>query len=349
MLFQKIKKFIHKHESRISAGALLFGFIVDNLTLNRIDLVYENFVTISYLLIVGFGISLNHYSEQRKAQHTNWNKLNVFSPILIQFAVGGLFSAFFVFYSKSANFFTSWPFILLLVVLLIGNEFFKKYYSKVLFQTSIYFVTVFSYFIFFVPILIGKIGDWVFLISGFVSLLYIYLFIKILKKINSVSVDKNKKLLRRYILSLFLLINLLYFTNIIPPAPLSMKDSGFYSYIERSEGEYSFGKHYDNGFFSDYFRPNIELKKGQELYFYSSIFAPTRLNTDIYHHWQYFNEDIKRWETTGLVGFKIAGGRGDGYRGYTIKSNLKEGLWRVDIENKTGQVIGRRRFIIKDF
>lgn len=349
-MYQKIKHFIQKNEAKISAGALIFGFIVDNLTLKRIDLLYENFVLISYLLIVGFGIALNHYSAQRKAKHTSWNKLNIFSPIIIQFAVGGLFSAFFVFYSKSASFVTSWPFILFLVALLIGNEFFKKYYSKVLFQTTIYFVAVFSFFIFFIPIIVGKIGDWVFLLSGLISLIYVFLFIKILSKVNKESVNKNKKNLIRYVLFMFALINFLHFTNVIPPAPLSMKDSGFYSLVQRnSETGYVFGKHYDDGFWSKYFRPNIELRPGQELYFYSSVFAPTRINTEITHDWQYFNENTKRWQSISRISFDVAGGRDDGYRGFTYKTNLEKGLWRIDVESETGQVIGRRRFIIKDF
>jgi hypothetical protein len=44
----------------------------------------------------------------------------------------------------------------------------------------------------------------------------------------------------------------------------------------------------------------------------------------------------------------IAGGREAGYRGYTTKSKLDPGEWRVDVETKDGRVIGRIGFHVEE-
>src|SRR5690606_15540004 len=137
--------FYEKHERRISSFALVFGFIFDSLTLQRIDLLYENLVILSYIFLAGGGIMLINSFEEHPPENVVLSKIRNYLPLAIQFSFGGLFSAFFIFYSRSAAFSSSWPFLLVLVFLLVGNEFFKKYYQQLVFHTSIYFVAVFSF------------------------------------------------------------------------------------------------------------------------------------------------------------------------------------------------------------
>ncbi|MFM2357617.1 MAG: hypothetical protein RJA61_354 [Candidatus Parcubacteria bacterium] len=80
------------------------------------------------------------------------------------------------------------------------------------------------------------------------------------------------------------------------------------------------------------------------MYVFSAVFAPTRLNTNIVHKWQYFDYTINRWATASTIEFPIVGGEDGGYRGYSTKSSLTEGDWRVNIETRQGQVIGRVKF-----
>jgi len=147
--FQRIISFYKIHEHRISSYALLLGFIVDNFTLRRIDLFFENITMISYLVIAGTSIALLNILEEKgvASLHPIFERAHVLLSLVIQFVFGGLFSAFVVFYSRSASWASSWPFILVLLGLLIGNEFFKKRYERLVFQVSIYFIALFSYFI----------------------------------------------------------------------------------------------------------------------------------------------------------------------------------------------------------
>ena len=55
-LFQKYKEFYKRNERYVTGGALLFGFILDNFTLTRIDLKFDNIVLFTYLAIAFFAI-----------------------------------------------------------------------------------------------------------------------------------------------------------------------------------------------------------------------------------------------------------------------------------------------------
>jgi len=341
------KSWFLRNERKISAGALFAGFLFDAFTLQRIDLLYENFVFVSHLTIVAVSIFLINYLEPKSF---NWNvaeKVKTLLPVLVQFSFGALFSGFFIFYSRSASLVNSWPFVLILLVLLLGNETFRERYKRLTFQVGIYFIAIFSYLIFLIPILINKIGAWVFIASGVISLLVISLFLYALSKVIPSRIQQNKKALFRAVSGIFIVINILYFTNLIPPIPLALKVGEVANKVERTGGEYKLFAEtkplYD---FID-FRNPITIQKGAPAYFFSSVFAPADLNTGVVHVWQYFDKEKGDWVTESRISFHISGGRDEGYRGYTIKENIREGKWRVSVENSRGQVLGSTSFKVK--
>ena len=146
----------------------------------------------------------------------------------------------------------------------------------------------------------------------------------------------------QHILSIFVLFNLLYFFNIIPPIPLSLKEIGLYDFIYKnnSGGYVLIEKDMPWYSFGNYF---LKVPEGRA-YVYQSIFAPTDLNTNIYNLWQKFDEEKKRWVSLNEVSFPLVGGRAEGYRGYSFMLNLTAGSWRVDVKTKEGLIVGRIRF-----
>lgn len=353
-LFSKIKNLFsrqawkekyERYERRISSIALLTGFIIDNLTLSRIDRLFENIILFAYLSIAGAGIILINLSEQGR-WGGRFSRFHTFFIIALQFAFGALFSAFTIFYFRSSSLASSWPFILFLVGLLVANEMLKTRYQKLLFQITIFFVTIFSLTIFYVPIVTKAIGVWMFVLSGAVSLILIALFVYVLNYFVPERVEGSKKALSLSIGIVFVVINLFYFTNIIPPIPLSLKDVGVYHKVSKQIGGYKVEKEVRPWY--EFFFPfeRISFVPNNPIYVLSSVFAPTRLNTDIVHEWQYFDEEIKRWVTSGEIRFAIEGGADGGYRGFSQKSSLFPGYWRVDIETPRGQTIGRIKFKI---
>ena len=85
---------------------------------------------------------------------------------------------------------------------------------------------------------------------------------------------------------------------------------------------------------------------GENVYIFASIFAPTDINKTIFHRWKWYNDNIGGWETIEDIGYDINGGRDAGYRGYTFKNNVKEGLWKVEVITEEELVIGVINFEI---
>lgn len=345
-LFNKAKKTFFKYERLIMSVSLFTGFIIDNLTFQRIDRFFDNLVLFFYLTLSGLSIIFMNLYRSNKLQNKFMKWLGLLSPIGLQYAFGGLFSAFFIVYFRSATFGTSWPFLLLLFFLLIGNELFYKEFRRLQIQIGILFFSIFSFFIFFIPVIVEKMGTNIFIISGLLSLVLIFLFLWFFSKIDTENFLLNKKKIIIVVLTIFFVINISYFTNIIPPIPLSLKEINVaYETNKTSEGYRVVIA--DLPWHKKIFpKEEFKIEKGKPVYVYASVFAPTDLEADITHQWQFKNKE-GNWETKDEINFPIRGGRADGYRGYTILWKITETDWRVNIKTKTGQTIGRKSFSVE--
>ena len=353
--FDRTKEWVEKNERHLSVGALVLGFIFDWFTLNRIDQLYDNLVLLFYIFVAALAIFIVHLDESRAlgSAERSGNRLprlvsflGAWAPAVMQFTFGGLFSGFFIFYSRSASLWTSWPYVLALLAMLIGNEFFRKHYVRQTIHIGILYFAIFSYAIFSVPMVLRKMGDGIFLLSGFISLVTIWLFFRLLRKTAPVRFKRNKKGVISSVISVLLLVNILYFTNILPPIPLSLKDAGVYHYVVRSEEDYL--ATIEKKSFWEKLKPTqvFHAVSNDSAYVYSAVFAPTDLEAQIIHDWQYFDSDADKWETLTRIPFTVVGGRDGGFRGYTFKENIFPGSWRVDIETEQGQTVGRINFDI---
>src|SRR3989344_8879041 len=118
-------------------------------------------------------------------------------------------------------------------------------------------------------------GVVVFMLSGVVSLSFIFLFSKLLFKIVPNRYRESRINLRNAILFIFVLINILYFSNLIPPIPLSLKDAGIYYSVERVGEDYrAVGEKKTWYERIPLVSEVIHLKGGTSLYAFSSVFAP---------------------------------------------------------------------------
>ena len=340
----KIRDWVKQHERHLSSLALLSGFIVDALTLKRVDTLYENLVLIGYFVLIACGIVLLNLIEARRVTGLWALRISPWLPLLIQFAFGGLFSGFTVFYFKSGSIVSSWPFLLILVSLLVGNEMLKRQYARLVFQITFFFVALFFFTIFFIPVLINHMGAWAFILSGIVALGLISTFVYFLSHLVEERIRQNRKFICMAVASAYLFINVLYFTNLIPPIPLSLKDSGVYHSITRTEEGYVVKEEVQSGWGRLQLFENIHIKEGDPLYVYSAVFAPNNIRIAVVHHWRYFDSTMGKWISVSKIPYTIVGGTDRGHRGYTMKSNLAVGEWTVNIETERGQIIGRVTF-----
>jgi hypothetical protein len=346
--FDELKTLVDKYERYFSPLALVFGFALDSITLTRVDLWLDNAILLSYLALISFSILMINAGESGYFRSIKIRKGILWLPLLMQFAFGGLFSGFVVLYSRSASIMASWPFLSILLMLLIGNEFFKEKYRRLFFQLNIFFIAIFSYLIFAVPVVLNRVGPFIFVLSGFISLGIVALLIRAIAKITPWRIHLNKKTIWVMLLAIFATFNFLYFANIIPPIPLALKDIVIAHSVTLHRGAgasvvfedppwYKFWRDYDDVY---------HRVGGEPIYVYSAIFAPSDLTTTIVHEWAFWDEINSEWRTTDQIQYPIFGGRDEGYRGFSTKSNISPGEWRVSVKTKSGQLLGLTKFNI---
>jgi len=352
MILSRFSDIYKKFEKWISPIGLTYGFIFTSLTLTRVDMWLENFWIIIHLLIAGFGILALTFYENRATQNNlpeaDRQKTHFFLTLIIQFAFGGLFSTFFVFYMRSSSLAESWFFLLFLLTLLIGNELWKKHYQRLSFQISILFISLYLFLIFLLPVLFHRLGADLFIGSGLLSLLIVILFLLLLKKIAHEKFRQSHNILSFSVIIIFIMMNVLYFTNIIPPIPLSLKDTGVYHSIIKTdidtyEAKSEITNWYDK-FLSNY--TIFHKRVGETVYVFSAIFSPVAFDSQIIHQWQYYDEVKKEWVNSSRIVLAIVGGREGGFRTYSVKQIMTAGLWRVRVMTVPGQVLGNINFKI---
>ena len=344
MVVQRLRSFWEQYEKYLSPGAMLFGFVVDSLTLTRADVWLDNLILLSYILLAGTSILL--LNAHAAGRIKKLERLVVLLPLAMQFAFGGLFSGFVVLYSRSASLAASWPFIGMMATLLIGNEYFRSRYRRLAFQIGIYFLAIFSYLIFAVPVLLNTIGPLIFVLSGMISLLLIYLIIRTIKFFAPEQIQPYKRTIMSAVLVIFAGLNFLYFANIIPPIPLALKNIVIAHRVEhRGSGNFlvTYEKPKWYHFFKD-FNPTYHRFGNEPVFAFSAIYAPADLKTNIIHEWQFFDEQNNRWTTASRLEYAIFGGRQQGFRGFSFKNNVQSGKWRVIVRTKSGQILGRTKF-----
>ena len=340
------EELIQWYERYISPLSLIAGFVADNLVLlRRVDLLKSNLLLIFYLMLSMCGIIAINLIEAGRFKQRWVLAVAPFIPIVIQFAFGGLFSGFLSLYSRSASFALSWIFVLVLAFLLLGNERFRKLYVRLSFQIPLYFTVLLSFFAFFLPVIFRSIGPWMFVASGLSAIVVITgLYFLIQYLVPEVALPQRMRIARA-VAVIYVVFNILYFSNAIPPLPLALKDAGVYHKVTRIGTEYQLIAEpvpwYQPFIFS---KTIFHYTKGESAWVFSAVFAPSGLSTTLVHEWQRYDTTAKQWVTTDTLRVPINGGRDGGYRGYSIKSGITDGQWRINVKTQYGQIIGRITF-----
>jgi hypothetical protein len=348
----QIQTFTKTHEKLLFPLFLILGFVVDYLTLTRVDQVFDNIILFLYLTLASSMIFLIYLNNVNTSEVIKYKKFHEFSPLIFQYAIGGLFSGLFIFYFRSGSFGASFPFLIVLFALMLGNEYFYRRFPKMRFQLIVFFIALLSYVNLVLPVVIKKMGTLIFLIATTIASILMYFFvIGLFKTIhyikNTILIDERDKVLKSLFVTLCLFL-VFYFSNLIPPIPLSMKSGGiFHNVLRSSDNEFLVVRENVPWYlpFHNY-DPNFK-NDGNGVYAFASIFAPAKLSTKIYHQWSFYDED-KGWIEKERIPIEIYGGREEGFRGYSFKQNIQEGTWRVDIETERGQIIGRMRFDVEN-
>jgi hypothetical protein len=346
-MFRKLTALIQKYERHIAVAAMLGGFAIDQVFFERIDLWQTQALFAAYASICFSSILLLHWIEERALRGKARPRWRGFVPIATQFSLGGFWSAFVFFYGHSATLPASWPFLLLIVAILVGNEYFAHYHERLVFTSVLFFFALYSYAIFEVPIIVGAIGTEVFLLSGLVAIGVFALFVRFLRVLGRNRFKQDVWRIRVGAAIVLILMNLFYFGNVLPPLPLSAKAAGIYHAVWRVPGQY-LATEESEPWTVRYLgaTPTLHVEKGDPVSAYSSIFAPTKLTTTIVHRWQWYDPATQAWETRALIRYPIVGGRDGGYRGYSTAYMNTSGRWRADVMTSDGRIIARLLFTV---
>ncbi|HXJ00940.1 MAG TPA: DUF2914 domain-containing protein, partial [Micropepsaceae bacterium] len=254
-------------------------------------------------------------------------------------------SAFLIFYGRSAVIAASWPFLLVLAGMLVGNEIFRKYQERLAFTCTLLFFALFSYAIFTVPMVTRQIGPRTFVFSGSVAIAVFALVLLALWIIGPARMRSAWRNIAMGALGVYVVLNLFYFANVLPPLPLTLTTAGVFHTVTKVGDAYQAVAEPNTLLAEAGAAPVLHLAPGEPLYVYSAVFAPIQLRTNIVHVWRRYDATAG-WQTESAVTFPITGGREGGYRGFSIKSSPRAGRWRVDITMADGRLIGRVPFSV---
>ncbi|MFZ3043921.1 MAG: DUF2914 domain-containing protein [Minisyncoccia bacterium] len=346
-MWRKIFLWIQKHERHLSAFAMVAGFVADNFLFWRIDLLQTQFVFAGLITACFVSIPLLQWLESRATRGKQLPRWSFLLPIVTQFSLGGLWSGFVIFYGRSADLGASWPFLLVLFLVFLGSEYFHHYHARLVFTSILFFFALYSYAIFAVPVYTGTIGTMTFLGSGAIAVALFALFTMLLRFLARERFYADVWRIRVGAFAVLVLMNVFYFTNILPPLPLSAKAVGVYHSVTHVPGAY-IAQAESQSWQVQYlgFSPTLHLILGGSLSAYSSVFAPTTLSTTIVHRWQWYDPIQKQWTTRSAIAYTIVGGRDGGYRGYSSMPILNSGKWRVSIETLDGRRIAVLPFTV---
>jgi hypothetical protein len=338
-----------RHERQLSALSLAGGFAFDSWAFGRIDHARTQAVFIAYLLSAGLSIAILHVLESRPDGKKPSDKTRATLIFITQFALGCLLSGFCVFYIRSASISSSWPFLFGMVAIFIGNEYMRRYHARLIFSALLFFFTIYSYAIFLVPVVSGRIGRLPFLASGLLALLVFILYMRALAQLGHERYRGARMQIYAGMAAITIALNAAYFMRVLPPLPLVLTDAGVYHQIKRMDGDFQalaedepaewqalFGTH-----------PILHIQPGARLYVYNAVFAPRGLHTRIVHDWECLVPG-KGWQSQQRVPMDIAGGREDGFRFYSYKSAPRPGQWQVNILTGDGRSVGRVRFAVEE-
>lgn len=327
----------------------LSGVAYDTLTLTRIDRLQDNLLLLLYLVVLGALIVLTGRlgiapGEAHELRHPSGLvrllvRTRPYYPMAMQFLLGGLFSAYAIFYSRSASLTGSAIFLALLVLLLVANEFLRDRLSNLRVLVGLYALVCFSFFTFFLPVMVGRISTAIFLLGAGLSAVVTWRVVRLIYKDNPERSAQEAMGTGASGLALIGLLVGFYFMSWIPPVPLSMKFGGIYREVQRQGDQFLLT--YDRKWFEAWKRSENPFPANEPAYCFTAVFAPVALDTTVYHHWYVRSSHGQPFVHVDRIPIKIAGGREGGYRAYSFKQRLAPGDWRVDVETEDGRIVGR--------
>jgi hypothetical protein len=359
------------------------GFAWDYLSLTDISRVTDNLALLAYLVLLAPLLVLE---VRMAAAPEAWPRLAPWREWLAyaaQFLFGCLFSAYVVYYVRSAAMGPSLAFIALLGGLLVANEFLHGVLRAERIRLLLYWFCVVSFLLFAVPVFTGWMGPGLLAVAiaaaTAVTLLPTWLGVRGLLEGSAL-----RRRLASHVASWAALAALLFgldAARLIPPVPLVLPQVGVFhavlppgrAYDGRctsaknlpratacapgtacNDGSDYLAFRLDRPFWRDWLSAGDErrfVRYGDDpVWTLATLWGPAAVAFDVVHRYERFDEATGGWKVhstsrLGQQNWKPGKDRREGgYRSFSCTSGVRDGAWRVVIESNQGHVLGIVRF-----
>ena len=333
---------------RHSAAAMFVaGFLFDFFTMQRIDawrdLAYQltSLVAVTGLLVYQ-AREANGTWVARGMVERPWR----YNVEALHFLYGGLLSAYVVLFFRSSTFARPALFLALIAGAMVLNEVPALRSRAHRLRLGLYTFCVLSFLTYFVPILLGRIGGWVFLCSLLSSAAVVWVVGGWLVPPDAGRLAERRRLFAPAA-GVLVCIGVLYVLNLIPPVPLSVQFHGIYHDVRREGRGYTLVYEDTPGWWPwrQDSRPFVR-QDGDRLHYFARVFAPSGFRHRVMIRWEFF--EAGAWTTTDRIPLELVGGRAEGFRGAAVKANFTTGRWRVTAETDDGRAIATLDFRVED-
>ena len=331
-MIERLRLYYASHPRGTAAAFFAAGFLFDMVTLGRIDSWLTIGQQLAYLGVI-FALLLQMLlGDERFARYRE--------P-LVHFLLGALLNLYALFFFKSSSLLVSFSFLAFLVILLLANESERFKSLGLPFKFVLLSLCLLSFFAMLVPVVVGSVGLWVFLLSMLVGCLPIGLAALWIQRRKPELFPSARRQMLAPLGGVLLGFLAFYLFRLIPPVPLSIPFIGVYHNVERTEQGYRLAHErprwrlWHNG------DQRFVAQPGDKVYVYFRVFSPARFSDQVLLRWY---RKAERWMLQDTIPIRIVGGREAGFRGYGVKTHFQPGEWKVQVETTDGREIGRVYF-----
>lgn len=250
--------------------------------------------------------------------------------LMLQFFFGSIFSALFILYFKSAGHLGTWLTATLLGLLLVGNEFARRSYSRHF--TLIWALLAFNAILLFnfaLPHSLGSLDPRWFYVSTAAG-------IGLVQGLRYIAPGRPGRILPAWALAGALM--LAWALDMVAPVPLVKQDLAIGHAFQREGDRFLLMVEPAPGW--QFWRkqaPVARVPEGERLYGVSAVFAPLGVTALLEHRWEV--RDSGGWRVFYRNAFQSTGGRERGFRGYSWVLNPQPGEWRLIVATQDGRTI----------
>lgn len=343
VFLEKPLAYFKEHGKHVSTFLFIVGFIIDFIFLPSISHPLTPYIGIFYCC--GFAIALlsRSYLLTKGKGDVFSNKISSLLSVLMAFFSGSLLSYIFVLYYRSSYLAGALPFFLFAVFVIFANEYIKSKKYRTYLDVCVLYFTLTALTIFLTPFVLLKVSNEIFIFSLFLAALISLAYSFSLLKVLTPELVQKKSILG---LSLWapIVFAFLYFSESIPPLPISLTDTHVYHSVKKVGNTYEVSEEV-----KDEMSTAFHVIEGKPLYFFTTIFAPVAISAPIEHVWETYDENNGVWKSVSTVSFNVVGGRDEGYRGYSYTNLTSPGRWRVSVYLDAKRLIGRHYFSVVSF